>query len=184
MLLLLGGGVGLVVGLLAGGRISRLAEIRFRWPVVVLVAYAARELDVLYTPLARSWLSPLFYTAALAALAIWTLLHRDRVPGIWIVAIGMVMNFMVVAANLGHMPVPLWLADRGPHELIEKGVLGQYVLEGPNTHLNFLDDWIQLPGTLGRIFPQAYSPGDLVAVVGMAVTVFLSMRPRPALTTR
>ena len=60
----------------------------------------------------------------------------------------------------------------------------QYVLESSSTRLNFLDDWVALPGTLGRIFPQAYSPGDLVAVVGMAVSVFLSMRPRAALTTR
>jgi hypothetical protein len=184
LLLILGGLVGLLAGLAADGRISRLAEIRFRWPVIVLIAYAAREFNVLYTPLARTWLAPLTYTVALTALVAWTVWHRDRVRGIVIVAAGMAMNLLVVVANLGHMPVPLWLADRGPRELIEKGVLGQYILAGPHTRLDWLGDWIVLPGTLGRIFPQAYSPGDLVATLGMAIAVFLSMRPGPAITTR
>jgi Family of unknown function (DUF5317) len=183
VLFILGGLVGLLAGLVAGGRITHLAEIRFRWPLVVVVAFAARELNVLYTPLAHSWLAPVFYTVALAALVVWTAWHRDRVPGIIVVAAGMGLNLVVVIANLGHMPVPLWLADRGPHELIERGELGQYIVMGPNTHLNWLGDWIVLPGTLGHIFTQAYSPGDLVATVGMGVAVFLSMRPGVALTT-
>ena len=184
MLLILGGVAGLLAGLAAGGRISRLAEIRFRWPLVVLIAFAARELNVVYGPLAHSWLAPVTYTLALGALVAWTIWHRHRVPGILVVTAGMAMNLLVVVANLGHMPVPLWLADRGPHELIERGVLGYYVVMGPGSRLDWLGDWIVLPGTLGRIFTQAYSPGDLVATIGMGVAVFLSMRPGAALTTR
>ena len=184
MLLIVGGLVGLLASLAAGGRISRLAEIKFRWPLVVLIAYAAREANVLYAPLAHSWAAPVSYTLALAALVAWTVWHRDRVPGILVVAAGMAMNLLVVVANLGHMPVPRWLADRGPRELLERGVLGQYIISGPNTRLDWLGDWILLPGSLGHVFAQAYSPGDLVATVGMAVAVFLSMRPGAALTTR
>jgi hypothetical protein len=183
LLLILGGLVGLLAGFAADGRLSRLAEIRFRWPAIVLIAYAAREFNVLYTPLARSWLAPASYSVALTALVAWTVWHRDRVRGILFVAAGMAMNLLVVVANFGHMPVPRWLADRGPHELIEKGVLGQYIIAGPNTRLDWLGDWIVLPGTLGRIFPQAFSPGDLVAAAGMAIAVYLSMRPGPAITT-
>lgn len=184
MLLILAGFVGLLAGLAAGGRVSRLAEIRFRWPLIVVVAFAARELNVLYGPLAHSWVAPATYTLALGALVAWAVWHRDRAPGIIVVAVGMGMNLMVVAANLGHMPVPLWLADRGPRELITRGELGQYILMGPHTRLDFLGDWITLPGTLGRIFTMAYSPGDLVAAAGMGIAVFLSMRPGVALTTR
>lgn len=178
MLLLLGGLAGLVAALAAGGRLTRLAEIRFRWPLIVVIAYAAREVDVLYAPLANTWVAPLTYTLALAALVAWTVWHHHRAPGIIVVAAGMAMNLVVVVANVGHMPVPGWLADRGPRALQEHGVWGQYVIAGHNTRLEWLGDWITLPGTLGRLFPQAYSPGDLVAVVGMGVAVFLCMMPR------
>ncbi len=176
MLLIFGGLVGLAAGLAAGGRLGRLGEVRFRWPVVVLLALLVKELGV-ESPLAHSAAAPLLYTLALAALAAWTAWHRDVIPGIVVVAAGMAMNLVVVAANLGRMPVSRELARRGPPDLIRNGVLGQYVLAGSHTRLDLLGDWIQLPGTLGRVFPQAYSPGDLVATVGMGVAVFLTVKP-------
>ncbi|HEX6548674.1 MAG TPA: DUF5317 family protein [Candidatus Dormibacteraeota bacterium] len=186
MLLLGGGLVGLVAGLLAGGRLGRLVEIRFKWPVVVLAALLIKELGVI-SPLARTPLAPALYTLALAVLAVWTALHRQRLPGVELVAVGMLMNLVVVVANLGHMPVSVELARFGPPEIFKTGVLGQYMLMGRGSRLDFLGDYISLPGTLGRILPQPYSPGDIVACLGMALTLFLAVRPvelRGAITTR
>jgi hypothetical protein len=185
MLLILSGLVGLAFGLTTGGRVGRLADIRFRLPIIVLAAYGIKEVGVLYEPLARSPISPWLYVVALATLIAWTLWHRDVVPGIQIVALGMAMNLAAVLANAGHMPVARALADRGPAALLKYGVLGQYILAGNGTRLDFLGDWIALPGTLGKMLSQAYSPGDLVAAVGMVVTVFLAVRPaRGAITSR
>jgi hypothetical protein len=177
MLLLLCGVAGFGFGLVAGGRAARLAEIRFRLPLIVLVAYAIKEVGVLYDPLARSPIAPWLYVLALMTLIGWTLWHRDVLPGIEIVALGMTMNLVTVLANGGHMPVARALADRGPSALLKNGVLGQYILAGDSTRLNFLGDWIALPGTLGQMLPTAFSPGDIVAALGMAVTVFLAVRP-------
>ena len=171
------GVAGLLAGLAAGGRFVRLLEVRFRWPLVVVAAYAVKEAGVLFQPLATSPVAPWLYVVALAGLVAWTLWHRRRLPGIEVVALGMAMNLLVVLANFGHMPVSRALADRGPHELIEKGVLGQYILAGHGTRLDWLGDWIELPGMLGRLLPQAYSPGDIVAAFGMAITLFLVVRP-------
>ncbi len=171
------GVAGLVAGLAAGGRFVRLLEVRFRWPLLVVAAYVVKEAGVLFTPLATSPVAPWLYVVALAALVGWTLWHRRRLPGIEVVALGMAMNLLVVLANLGHMPVSRALADRGPRELLVRGVLGQYVLAGHGTRLDWLGDWIELPGALGRLLPQAYSPGDLVAALGMAITLFLVVRP-------
>jgi len=177
MLFLVAALAGLLFGLAAGGSLNNLGAIRFRWPLVPLLALIIRDVGV-NTPLAFTPWAPLLYVTGLTALLAWALWHRQRVPGLVIVATGMVLNLVVIAVNFGHMPVSLALADRGPIELLQKGVLGYYVLIGPGTRLDFLGDWIELPPPLNRLFPQAYSPGDLVAIVGMGLTLFWSSRRR------
>ena len=177
MLFLLAALVGLALGIALGGSLSNLGAIRFRWPVIPLFALIMRDVGV-NTPLAYTPSAPVLYVTGLSLLFGWALWHRNRVPGLIIVAAGMLLNLIVIGANLGHMPVSLALADRGPIELLRKGVLGYYVLMSPDTRLDFLGDWIELPPPVNRVFPQAYSPGDLVAIVGMGLTLFWSSRRR------
>ncbi len=182
MLFLVAALFGLVAGIAAGGSINNLGAIRFKWPLIPLFALIMRDVGV-ETPLAYTPYAPLLYVTGLSLLLLWALWHRHRVPGIVIVAVGMFLNLIVIGANFGHMPVSLALASVGPHDLIKKGVLGYYALMGPDTRLDFLGDWIELPAPINRVFPQAYSPGDLVAIVGMGLTLFWSTRRR-VLTTR
>ncbi len=176
MFLITGGLIGLAASLVSGGRLTRLTEIRFRWPLLVLAALLVKELGIL-GPLAHSPLTPALFVVSQLALIAWTLWHVRRLRLVWVVTIGMAMNLVVIVANGGHMPVPAWLAHQGPPELLEKGVLGQYIIASAHTHLNWLGDDIRLPGPAGRIFPQAYSPGDLVAFAGMIAVLFLATRP-------
>jgi hypothetical protein len=182
MLFLLAALVGLFAGVAAGGSVNNLGAIRFKWPLIPLFALIMRDVGV-NTPIAFTPFAPLLYVTGLTALFARALWHRHRVPGIVIVAIGMFLNLIVIGVNFGHMPVSLALADRGPHALIEHGVLGYYVLMSPDTRLDFLGDWIELPPPINRLFSQAYSPGDLLAIVGMGLTLFWSTRRR-VLTTR
>ena len=176
MLLLAGAIVGVLVGLAGGGDLRGLGATRLRWPLVVVLALAVKELGV-WSPLAqRQDVTPWLFTASLAVLVVWTLWHVNRLPGIWLITLGMAMNLAVVALNGGHMPVPEALAHRGPGQLVEQGVLGPYMLAGPQTRLAMLGDWIRLPWPLGTLFPQAYSPGDLVSLLGMFVVVLLAIR--------
>ena len=80
----------------------------------------------------------------------------------------MASNLLVVLANDGRMP-----AYRGTPEVFEilrQGPIGQYILGGSGTRLGFLGDWIALPGPIGVLFPEGYSPGDLIVVLGLVTT--------------
>ena len=167
MLLLAALALGLVAGLLTGGKLDNLADIRFRWPWFVIAALVVREATV-YSPLSRIEGIQYLYCAALAMLVAWTVWHIDRVRGVLLVAIGAALNLVVVVVNGARMPVAPALAG----SLAERGHIGQYVVMGPGTNLNWLADWIGVPGPLGG----AYSPGDVVVAFGIAGVAFFATR--------
>jgi len=162
--------VGLVVGILSGGKLGNVGNLNFRWPWFVVAALVVREASIL-TPLARIDGVQYVYAAALAALIAWTVWHAQRVRGAWIVAVGAALNLVVILANGARMPVAPALAGR----LVEQGHAGQYVVMGAGTNLNWLADWIGVPGPLGG----AYSPGDAVVGLGIAIVAFFATRQAP-----
>lgn len=167
MVLLAGAAAGLLLGLLSGGSFSRMVDLRFRWPLVPLLALAVRFAGVL-TPLADSGYAPAVYSVTLAVLLAWVVWHAVRLPGLWIVALGLALNLAVVLANGARMPVEPSLAAAGPSALATHGSLGQYVLAGAGTRLAWLDDRIPAFGAL--------SAGDLVMTLGLLVTAFAATR--------
>jgi hypothetical protein len=179
MLLLVGAVIGLLAGLLTGGSIQNLLSRRLRWPVLVIAAFLVKELEV-RSPLGTSPAAPAVFVLSLAVLVAWTLWHRDELPGVWIVAIGMSMNLLATLANGGRMPVAAAVAYLGPPQLAQQGSWAEYTIMNAGTRLGWLGDWVLFPGLFGRIFPQAYSPGDLVSLVGLTVVLFLATRPGPA----
>jgi len=164
--------LGVIVGLSTHGSLENLANLRFRWPWLVVAALVVREAAVL-TPLRTVDGIQYVYAAALASLVAWTLWNVKRVRAIWLVAIGSALNLVVIAANGARMPVAPELAG----SLMQTGHLGQYAMMGSSTHLNWLADWIAL--RWGP--PEAYSPGDLVVALGIAVVIALAMRSRTGL---
>jgi hypothetical protein len=167
MLLLAALVLGLLAGVATGGKMGNLANLHFRWPLFVVVVLLIRE-GALIKPFSRIDGVQYVYAIALAALVAWTIWHIPRLPGVWLVAIGAGVNLIVVLANGSRMPVAAGLA--GP--LVARGHIGQYVVMGPGSHLNWLADWIGVPGPLGG----AYSPGDMIVAVGIAVVAFLGTR--------
>ena len=157
--------LGLAGGLALGGRIENLSRIKFRWPVLVIVAVVVRE-AVLLTPLNRVNGSQWVYVLALAAIGVWTAAHWDRMRGIQAITVGVCLNLLVIFANDARMPVAREIA--GP-ALIAKKTIGQYVLMDSSTRLNLLGDWIRLYPV-----PEAYSLGDIFVAVGLAVAVFIA----------
>ncbi len=177
MLLLGGLVIGLVIGVATGGKLGRLSTLRFRWPYFVLAVLLVKEV-VLLTPLNRVDGVQVVYAASLAALVGWTIWHIDLLPGVWLVSAGAALNLVVMLVNGGRMPVSRELAARGSHILIDRGFVGQYVLMGPHTNLSWLADWVALPGPLGAVPHEAYSPGDFVVALGIAVVAFLATKRR------
>lgn len=159
-------GAAAVLGLVTRGKLSNFAQLKFRWPwlivAVVLVRYA-----VLLPPLDRFEAARFIYVLALAGIVAWTLWQVDRVPGIWLVSIGAAVNLLVIAVNGFRMPV----APEFASHLATAGSFAQYTVMTSGTTLNLLGDWIKLSPS-----PEVYSIGDVLVAFGLAIVVFLSIR--------
>ena len=158
--------VGVAFGLVTGGKIGNLARLRFRWPWLIFAAVIVRE-AVALTPLSRVSGAQYLYVVSLAAILAWTIWNVNRFRGLWLVTAGAALNLVVITVNGGRMPVAHELAG----SLVRHGVSGQYTVMGSGTHLNLLGDWISLYPS-----PEAYSPGDVLIGVGLAIVVFLAVR--------
>ena len=158
---------GLVFGLVTGGKLGNLGQVRFRWPWLVVAAVVVRE-AVLLTPLNGVEGAQYVYVLSLLGIAAWTVVHWRRLRGIWVVTAGATLNVIAILANSGRMPVAPELAGSA---LRHRGSIGQYTLMGPGTHLNQIGDWISLWPSR-----EAYSPGDVLIALGLAIVVFLAVR--------
>jgi uncharacterized protein DUF5317 len=174
MMWLLAIAFGLLLGLAGGGNLSNLARLKFRLPWLLVGAVVVRE-AVTFTPLSRVDAARYVYMLSLALIVLWTVWHLKLLPGIWLVTAGALSNLIVLAANGGRMPVALDLArtELGG-VLVQRGQIGQYTLMGPDTHLNGLADWLS-------IWPlaQAYSPGDLLIAIGLALVILVAVHRLP-----
>jgi Family of unknown function (DUF5317) len=163
--------IGVVVGLLTGGRVDNVARLRFRWPWLVVAVLVVRA-AILVTPARHIDGVQYVYLAALTALVAWTIWQIELVRGIWLIAVGSALNLVVIATNGARMPVASQLAGT----LVHSGPLGQYTLMTSDTNLGWLADWIGVTGPIGRLVTEAYSPGDVIVALGIAAVVALAMR--------
>ena len=164
MLLLIPILVGALAGLLVSGRMANWLDSPLRLPGIVVAALLVRE-AVALTPLRLVDPLRFVYAAFLLVLIGWTAWHVKRLPGVWIVGLGALMNLAAIAANDFRMPVAAASAGR----LVQAGHSGQYVLMGPGTRLSFLGDWLAVPAWLGNV----YSPGDVLIGLGAGIVAFL-----------
>ena len=171
MLWLVAIALGLGLGLGAGGKLSNLTRLRFRWPLLLLTAVLIREV-VIFSPVSQVPGAQYVYALSLVLIVLWTIWHLNRLPGVWLVTLGALLNLVVVVANGGHMTVAHDLAASQLNgELVRRGTIGQYTLMTPDTHLNFLGDWI----SLRPIIPEGYSPGDLLIALGVALIILVAL---------
>ena len=165
---------GVALGLAGGGNLSNLARLKFRWPLLLVGAVALRYV-VIFSPLSRVDGAQYVYAASLTVIVLWTIWHLRLLPGVWLVTLGAALNLIVVVANGGRMPVDATLAARQLGGILaERGHIGQYAVMGPDTHLGFLGDWVSL-GPL----PEAYSPGDVLIAMGIALVILISIHRLP-----
>ncbi len=163
--------VGILIGLLTGGRLRHMGTRSFRfWPLlfaglVLQVASAAMDATPGFLLLLASYLMLLAFAVANAALA-----------GMWLVALGVGLNLMVIAAN-GGMPVrPSAVVAAGiaePEDVHDIDLRGKRHLERPSDRLTALSDVIPVPP-----LAEVLSFGDIFMNVGLADVIVHLMRPR------
>jgi hypothetical protein len=149
---------------LAGGRLSRVADVRLRWLPLLYAAVLVQVLllEVLAPHISTGWARALhLLTYALGAAVV---VRNLRVPGIAVIALGGALNLAAIAANGGVMPASpaamraAGLTDAASFE-------NSAVVESPR--LAFLGDVYAVPESLP--LSNVFSLGDVVLVLGAAV---------------
>jgi MFS family permease len=174
---LIGGiALGLVLGLLAGGRLEHLASIRLRWVQVIFLGFVIRvgtqyAIEAGNAP-ADALRLPLFAVAfGLILLGLWK--NREQ-PGLSLAYTGVLLNAIAITVNRGFMPVwePSYeVAGFGPdnplgplHIFLPRVVSGDFLLmAGP------LGDIVPIPFPFIR---NVASLGDLFLGGGLAFFLF------------
>ncbi len=162
-----------VLGFLLGGRLANLARLRIRWAPAAVVGLA---LQLAPTP-GHTWPLLLLYVS-FGLLVVFAFVNvRWRVPGAWLILLGIVCNFTVIAVNEG-MPVSreaLVRSDQlGTLDLLVEEGAAKHHLATPDDRLRFLGDVI----AVGPPVRQAMSVGDVLTYLGVAWLVVAGMRRR------
>lgn len=175
--------LGGIIGLLRGGQLNNLTHLPLRWPSLPLLALGL-QVYVLYGP-GREEVRP-FSLPALLILASYGLLFvavlaNRRLPGMAWLGLGTALNFLVILANGGWMPVtaellatagfvntPTAIAP-GQRVVFSKDV----VMVSQEMHLRWLSDLFVVPEA--GPFTMVFSPGDALMMLGLFILVQAGM---------
>jgi len=167
----------LLVGLLAGGRLHRLNNLPLRYPGLLIISFII-QLVIMLPPVRRwgvlepyaPWLVVVSY-----GLLLFALLSNWRLVDLRVMALGVLLNFLVIAANAGVMPTSpsaLRRIDRGDLAMrLEKGRYGKNAILRPNTRLAFLGDRFPLPWPYYPR-PCVVSLGDFFITLGAVLLLW------------
>ena len=157
--------IGVVVGLLAGGRPSGLASLQVRWPAVI-VGGLLFQVVLFADPVAERVgdLGPALYLGSTIAVAA-AVLRNWAIPGIPLVVAGAACNLAAVIANGGYMPASPWaLATLGPRGRPSRTPTAR---SSPIPPLWPLTDIFALPAWLPAA--NVFSVGDVLIGLGVAM---------------
>lgn len=167
-------GVGLLSVPLAGGRLSRLADLRLKRWNVLMVAFAI-QFFALQAPLSADVAAGLNLSSY--ALGVWYLAGNLHIPGMWIIAVGTGTNVLALIANRGVMPATEGaLATAGLPMSNGGGFVNSTAL--PDARIQFFGDIFAVPE--GLPFHNVFSVGDILIVFGALVAVHRICRSRLA----
>jgi MFS family permease len=168
----------LIVGAIAGGGIPRLADLKLRWTLLLLLALGLRVLAGLAPELGLENL-PIgwAYVATYALIFVW-LWGNWRVPGLQIASVGIGANMAAVLVNSGQMPI--WSAA-----LFSAGFTEADIVDDPFHFIlvaESVSDFVARGGLFGDVIPlpipiirDVISIGDVLLAIGIFWAVVYSM---------
>lgn len=170
-LLLTSAVLGLLVGLSTGGRLSNLEMAHLRLAPLLILAVLVQNIAPMYLrgimgldDLQLVW--AIWIPAALSASSVAVL--NSRIRGMLIVAVGILMNVVVVGLN-GGMPVALASLPISMQGAAERAIANSWLHlpMGGQTVMPLLADVVPVPGPQG--FRGMASLGDMCLSVGVAM---------------
>ena len=161
--------ISIVIPLLRGGRLIRLANVPFRYAFLVIISLIFRLIinSAWWNEHGtRSW-TPWLMATTLFILVVWFSINR-QLPGMIILGAGLLLNLIVIIANGGYMPAsPAALEIAGldyriadPNQYIE----GHSIVASESTRLYYLADIFAIPESWPRSF--VFSIGDVLLALG------------------
>lgn len=161
--------VSIIVGSLRGGRLGALAELQFRHLGLVFAAFFLEIFLGFGAGLGLSHQIAAWLHIGLYLLLLYALWSNRRLPGVSFLLAGSFLNFLVIAANGGRMPVSgpalLRLGLVQHHDQLVQDLSLTHQLMGPYTRLWWLGDYWLMPPPFPR--PAAFSIGDALMVIGV-----------------
>lgn len=169
---------GLVLGLIAGGRVGALAAVRIRlWPVALggllfqLLLFGPPLVDIVGDA------GPLLYVVSSAAV-LAALVVNLRQPGFTLIGLGAALNLVAIVANGGQMPAApeAWASLAGAGQVpVEQ--FSNSTVAAMHTQFPYLGDNFVLPRPLP--LANVFSIGDVAIGVGGAWFIVRTMRGTP-----
>jgi hypothetical protein len=165
--------IGLLLGVLVGGRPAGLAALRIRYGPIMVAGLLVQI--VLFTPAVTEVigdLGPPIYVLS-TAVVIGAVLMNARITGMPVIALGAISNLTAIVANGGYMP-----ADAGAMASLGRGEPTTYsnstILAEPA--LRPLTDIFVLPAWVP--FTNVFSIGDVLIALGVVIVIVSAMRRR------
>lgn len=166
-------GAALLLTLAFGGKPRRLIDLDIKRLPWMLASFIARDVaeQLFKTETPELWPSVLLaiFTYGLLFYGIWPNL---RIPGIKAVGLGSLLNFLVIAANQGRMPVSVanLTAEQQALEVARLSVSINHQPLAPGARLRFLSDLFKW--TFLQKNPSMFSVGDVLITAGVAYLIF------------
>jgi Family of unknown function (DUF5317) len=166
----------------AGGRLSALEEVRFRWVWLVALAFAIQVVLVTLASEGDETLHRIVHvlTYGLAGACV---VANLKLRFVWVVALGGVLNFIAIAANGGVMPASRGALETAGLDVRSGSFANSDFVE--NAHVWFLGDVFAIPA--GWPGANVFSVGDALMLLGALLVLhaatgsrlFAARRPAP-----
>jgi Family of unknown function (DUF5317) len=158
--------VGALTVPLCGGRFQKLADARLNRAWCLLAALAGQVLITSVMPDMPSLLARSMHlgTYALAGLFLWS---NRSILGLWVVALGTLLNVVAIALNSGVMPASASASRVAGLQDAGRGFRNSEHVA--HARLSFLGDIFAIPK--GWPFANVFSIGDVLIVVGVVLTL-------------
>lgn len=169
----------IVIARLSGGSLRHFASLTLRWPLLVVASITLQLL--IFTPfrdgsLVQVGVVPI-YLISMVLLVIWVWFNR-HIPGITLIALGIIGNLAAIVANGGYMPVdPAAARYAGNSALYEGGdapIVNNSYATDEQVRLWVLTDIFPIPQ--GIPFATVVSLGDILLTIGICMLCYQTIR--------
>jgi hypothetical protein len=152
----------LLAVLVTGGRLRRLAGVRFRHAWLLWAALADQIVIISVIPESHPVILSGAHVASYLAAGVFLLINRHR-PGVWLICAGGALNGLVITLNGGTLPALATALAESGRDVSSEQFNNSAVLADP--HLPMLGDIFATPSWLP--IDNVFSLGDIAIWVGV-----------------